>query len=138
MNIHDYSCSNPMHEITLGVDNCGKSCIGLCMSEQLSPLVHRYSCLLYSSILTVQFYYHEYSRYKTGIIHEYSRIYTMNHTIFMVKKAWVFDLHQARSLSHPYVVVCSGLKSLSTIFQSYHDCLVATGSSMLIFIVLPH
>ena len=43
----------------------------------------------------VQFYIHEYSRYKTGIIHEYSRIYTMNilelfqsiHELFMVKKA---------------------------------------------------
>ena len=26
----------------------------------------------------VQFYIHEYSKYKAGIIHEYSRIYTMN------------------------------------------------------------
>ena len=38
---------------------------------------------------------HEYSKYKTGIIREYSRIYTMNiheffkniHELFMVKKA---------------------------------------------------
>ena len=37
------------------------------------------------------------------------------------------------------VCVYLGLTSLSTIFQSYHDgCLVATGSSMLTFIVLPH
>ena len=43
----------------------------------------------------VQVYIHEYSRYKTEIIHEYSRIYTMNilelfyniHELFMVKKA---------------------------------------------------
>ena len=36
-----------------------------------------------------------------------------------------------------FVVVCSGLTSLSTIFQSSRRCLVATGSSMLTFIVLP-
>ena len=35
-------------------------------------------------------------------------------------------------------VVCSGLMSLSTIFQSSQRCLVAAGSSMLTFIVLPH
>ena len=40
--------------------------------------IHGYSFLLYSSIFMVQFYIHEYSRYKTGLIHEYSRIYTMN------------------------------------------------------------
>ena len=34
------------------------------------------------------------------------------------------------------VVVCSGLTSLSTMFQSYHDG--ATESSMLTFIVLPY
>ena len=45
-----------------------------------------------------EFYIHEYSwifQYKTGKIHEYSRIYTMNilelfkniHELFMVKKA---------------------------------------------------
>ena len=81
-----------MHEIILRVDNCGISCIGFCMSEQLSPLVHGYSCL---SIFMVQFYIHEYSRYKTGIIHEYSRIYTTNilelfwniHELFVAKKA---------------------------------------------------
>ena len=31
----------------------------------------------------VQFCIHEYSRYKTGIIHEYCRIYTMNILEFM-------------------------------------------------------
>ena len=36
------------------------------------------------------------------------------------------------------VVVCSRLTSLSTIFQSYHECLVAKGNSVLTFIVLPH
>ena len=40
--------------------------------------IHGYSCLLYSRIFIVQFYIHEYSRYKTGIIHEYFKIYTMN------------------------------------------------------------
>ena len=43
----------------------------------------------------VQFYIHEYSRYKTGKLHEYSGIYTMNilelfqniHELFMFKKA---------------------------------------------------
>ena len=43
----------------------------------------------------VQFYIHEYSRYKTGIICEYSRIYTMNmlelfyniHELFIIMKA---------------------------------------------------
>ena len=35
--------------------------------------IHGYSCLLYSSIFMVQFYIHEYSRSKTGIIHEYFR-----------------------------------------------------------------
>ena len=40
--------------------------------------IHGYSCLLYSRIFMVKFYIHKYSRYKTGIIHEYSRIYTMN------------------------------------------------------------
>ena len=67
-----------MHEIILRVGNCGKSCIGFCMYEKLSPLVHGYSCLLYSSILMVQFYIHEYSTYKTGIIYENPRIYIMN------------------------------------------------------------
>ena len=37
------------------------------------------------------------------------------------------------------VVVCSGLTSLSTFFSVISRwCLVATGSSMLTFIVLPH
>ena len=39
-----------VHEIILGVDNCGKPCIGFCMS----------ACSLYSSIFMVQFYIHEY------------------------------------------------------------------------------
>ena len=61
------------------------------MSEWLSPLVHGYSCLLYSRIFMVQFYIHEYSRYKTEIIHEYSRIYTMNiNELFMFMKAGQF------------------------------------------------
>ena len=55
------------------------------MSEWLSPLVHEYSWLfmfiifknIHGAIFTVM-NIHEYSRYKTGIIHEYSRIYTMN------------------------------------------------------------
>ena len=57
--------------------------------------IHGYSCLFYSRIFMVQFYIHEYSTYKTGIIHEYSRIYTMNilelflniHELFMLMKA---------------------------------------------------
>ena len=47
----------------------------------------------------VQFYIHEYCRYKTGIIHEYSRIYTMNilHELFMFMKAGA-DVH--RCMNH--------------------------------------
>ena len=33
---------------------------------------------IYSSLFMAQFYIHEYSRYKTEIIHEYSGTYTMN------------------------------------------------------------
>ena len=36
-----------------------------------------YSCYLYSRKFMVQFYIHEYARYKTGIIIEYSRMYSM-------------------------------------------------------------
>ena len=50
MNIHGYLCSINMHEIILGVDNCGKSCIRFCMSVELSPLVHEYSWLFIFSI----------------------------------------------------------------------------------------
>ena len=75
-----------MHEIILGVDNCGKSCMDFAGLNSCLPwfmYIHDYSCLLYSSIFMMQFYYYEYSRYKTGIIHEYSRIYTMDiHELF--------------------------------------------------------
>ena len=45
--LHEYSwlfMFNP-DAFILGADNCGKSCIGFCMSEKLSPLVHGYSWL---------------------------------------------------------------------------------------------
>ena len=69
------------------------------MSEWLLPCfmnIHDYSFLLYSRKFMVQFYIHEYSRL-TGIIHEFSRIYSMNilelfwniHEIFMFMKAGV-------------------------------------------------
>ena len=46
-----------------------------------------------------------------------------------VHMCWMFSV----------VVVCSGVTSLSTIFQSYHDGVsMATGSSVVTFIVLPH
>ena len=43
----------------------------------------------------VQFYIHEYSRYKTGIIHEYSRIYTMNRII--LEYSWIIHVHESRA-----------------------------------------
>ena len=55
--------------------------------EWLSPLVHEYSWLfmfiIYSRTFMVQFCIQLYSRYKTGMIHEHSRIYTMIIVEFM-------------------------------------------------------
>ena len=42
----------------------------------------------------VQFYIHEYSRYKTGIIHEYSRIYTMN---IILEYSWIIHVHESKA-----------------------------------------
>ena len=81
MNSHGYSCLL-LHEIILGLDNCTVNLFKIfaCLIAYLPWFmnIHGYSCLLYSKIFMVQFYIHEYSRYKTGLIHECSRICTMN------------------------------------------------------------
>ena len=75
-----------MHELILGVDNCGKSCIGFCIPECYLPWfmdIHGYYIQVYLWCSFTFMNVHEYSRYKTGIIHEYSRIYTTNiHELF--------------------------------------------------------
>ena len=48
-------------------------------AEWLSPLVHEYSCLVYIQEHSwCNFAFMNYSRYNIRIIHEYSRIHTMN------------------------------------------------------------
>ena len=44
----------------------------------------------------VQFYIHEYSRHKTGIIHEYSRIYSMN----ILEYLWIIHGIESRVSSN--------------------------------------
>ena len=70
-----------MHEIILGVDNCEKSCIRFaCLNSYLPWFmdIHVYNIQVYSWCNFTFMNIH-----KTGIIHEYSRIYTKNiHELF--------------------------------------------------------
>ena len=64
----------------------------------------------------VQFYIHEYSSYRTGIVHEYSRIYSMNilelfqniHELFMFGKAGLFKCFETSELLRNFAHVGKG------------------------------
>ena len=82
-------------KIIVGVGNSGyNQLFGFYMSEQFPPLIivpasdmniDGYSCLI---IFMVQLYILEYSRYKNGIIHEYSRI--------ILEYSWIIHVHESR------------------------------------------